>query len=115
MKIMTTQALEHWRENGVDFALVDVLSHESFVDKHIPGSVSAPLVDGDFVDRVTRAVGGDLDKRVVVYCASTTCDASPRAARRLELAGFANVYDYESGLQGWESTGHEVEAGRNGS
>lgn len=108
MKIMTTLALEEWRAGREDFALVDVLPRESFEQKHIPGSVSAPLGAEDFIDRVEQAVHGDKDRKVVVYCAGAACDAAPRAARRLEHAGFANVFDYESGLEGWEASGHRV-------
>jgi len=108
MKIMTTRALEQWRKSGVDFTLVDVLPEASFEEKHIPGSVSAPLAE-DFVERVRQAVHDDRERNIVVYCANTSCDASPRAARELERAGFVNVFDYEAGLQDWEAAGHELE------
>jgi rhodanese-related sulfurtransferase len=109
MKIMTTQALQQWRDEGIEFTLVDVLSQESFAEKHLPDAINAPVQADDFLDTVAGAVGHDLEKNVVVYCASTTCDASSRAARRLEQAGFVNVFDYEEGIKGWEAAGNPLE------
>ena len=55
-----------------------------------------------------KLVGGKKDKPIVVYCASTTCDASPKAARRLNEAGFSKVYDYEGGVKAWKESGLEL-------
>mgnify|MGYP003626742147 CR=1 FL=1 len=41
------------------------------------------------------------DLEVVVYCANFDCPASTDAARKLDEAGFNNVYDYEGGTQDW--------------
>jgi len=42
---------------------------------------------------------------IVVYCASDTCDASPKAAKRLEKMGYENVIDYPGGKKDWAEGG----------
>ena len=111
MKKITTEQLEALRENDGEFVLINVLQRPKFEQQHIPGSVNAPFGGNDFVAQVTSQVEGDKSKKVVVYCASITCDASQKAAHQLEQAGFTNVYRYEEGVEGWSTTGHQVEAG----
>lgn len=109
MRTMTTTELHEWLARDEDFTLVNVLPPENFEHKHIPGSVNAPVGADDFVDSVEDEVGGDPNAKVVVYCANESCDASSKAARELEAAGFGQVWDYEAGIEGWEAAGHELE------
>lgn len=87
-------------EQDKDFVLVNVLSPEQFNEKHIRTSINIPLEQDDFADKVAE-VAGSKDRDVVVYCASTDCDASPKAAEKLEQAGFSHIYDYEGGTRDW--------------
>jgi len=107
MKTLTTGQLDELREKQKDLALINVLSEEDFQKAHIPGSENIPLQSADFIRQVEHRMGGK-DKPVVVYCASTQCDASPKAAQKLEEAGFTDVYDYEGGTQAWREAGREV-------
>jgi 3-mercaptopyruvate sulfurtransferase SseA len=50
-------------------ALVDVLPHESFAARHIPGAISLPLAE--IPDRVS-AVLPDRNAAIVVYCGGPT-------------------------------------------
>lgn len=84
----------HDRTQGM--ALVNVLEPKSFQKEHIPGSINIPR--GQEHEFETRF---DKDKEIVVYCASTDCDASPKTAEALSRRGFNNVYDYEAGMKGW--------------
>lgn len=88
------------------YALVNVLGHEAFTEQHIPGSINIPM--GDEADFEARF---DKSKDIVVYCASTDCDASPTVAKRLAERGFENVYDYEAGIKDWVAAGHRVQEG----
>ena len=74
---------------------------------HIPGSKNLPVGTEDFEKEVEEMAGGK-DKEVVVYCADQECDASPKAARKLEEAGFQNVSDYEGGTDDWKQAGLEL-------
>lgn len=86
------------------FALVNVLGPESFAKEHIPGSINIPRgQEGEFTRRF------DKDKEIVVYCASSTCDASPEVAGDLAERGFENVRDYEAGLADWKNHGNAIE------
>lgn len=83
-----------------DFVLINVLPRDAFNKQHIRTSVNIPVDDDDFVETVGKVVG-KKDRKIVVYCASFDCDASPKAAKKLEDAGFTQVYDYEGGTKDW--------------
>ena len=83
-----------------DFVLINVLPPEAFNREHIRTSVNIPLQDDGF-EQLVEKVAGNKQRKIVVYCASHDCDASLKAARRLEEAGFKQVYDYEGGSQDW--------------
>jgi rhodanese-related sulfurtransferase len=101
MKTITREQLEQKRENDEDFTLVNVLTTEQFEQEHIPDSVNIPMDQAEnvFPDRF------DSSDDIVVYCASETCQASPKAAKKLEAMGFTNVKDYEGGLADWKDAG----------
>ncbi|MCW8194984.1 rhodanese-like domain-containing protein [Proteobacteria bacterium 005FR1] len=83
-----------------DFVLINVLSPEDFNRRHIRNSVNVPLKTHSFAN-VVAEIAGNLERKVVVYCASFDCDASAKAATELEAEGFTDVYDYEGGLKEW--------------
>lgn len=88
-------------------ALINVLSEEDFQEAYIPGSSNVPVGREDFVARVEELAGGK-DTPVVVYSATADCTASRDAARKLEDAGFTNVYDFEGGMEAWLDAGEYV-------
>lgn len=83
-----------------DFVLINVLPREAFNEKHIRTSINIPVDSDDFSGKVESVAGGK-HRKIVVYCANSDCDASPKAARKLEEAGFDKVYDYEGGTEDW--------------
>ncbi len=83
-----------------DFILINVLPREVFNQQHIRTSINIPVESDDFVDQV-ESVAGSKERKIVVYCANFDCDASPKAAEKLERAGFSKVYDYEGGTEDW--------------
>ncbi|MFB6242038.1 MAG: rhodanese-like domain-containing protein [Candidatus Nanosalina sp.] len=91
--------------NSEDFLLVNVLTRETFEQGHIPGSINIPKdeIEEEAPKRFTKS------QKIVVYCASEDCPASDKAAEKLEELGFENVKDFERGLEGWKSEGHELE------
>jgi rhodanese-related sulfurtransferase len=44
----------------------------------------------------------DEDRDVIVYCKDADCDASPKAAKRMEQLGYRNVFDYAAGKEDWK-------------
>jgi rhodanese-related sulfurtransferase len=109
IKTMTTVQLEDLMKRGEEFLLVDVLPRDDYYEDHIEGSRCIPLREAGFVNAVANAVAGKRNKRIVVYCAGETCDASTQAAGELEGAGFTNVFDYKGGLEAWHRSGHGAE------
>lgn len=95
---ITREDLKQKLDSGEEFTLVNVLSSEQFEQEHIPGSINIPLdqVEDEFPSRFDR------DDDIVVYCASPECQASPKAAEKLDSMGFTNVKDYEAGLSDWK-------------
>lgn len=110
METLTTPQLARKLENE-DLLLLNVLDEDHFDAARIPGSQNLPLGSDGFV-REAQTIAGNKQKTIVVYCAGPACNASPTAARLLDEAGFANVYDYEGGLKEWAMSGRRVE--RNG-
>jgi rhodanese-related sulfurtransferase len=80
--------------------LVDVLPAENYAQEHLPGAVNLPLAQ-------IAAAGEQLapSRPTVVYCFDYQCDLSPRAAHRLEVLGFTEVYDYVAGKAAWLAEG----------
>jgi rhodanese-related sulfurtransferase len=95
---------EH-RERG--YALVNVLRPEAFEREHIPGSINIPLgSDDQFEQRFAK------DKEIIVYCASSDCDASTKVAQELARRGFHRVKDYEEDLRDWKERDNIVHHGK---
>jgi rhodanese-related sulfurtransferase len=91
--------------------VVNVLPAGQYQEKHLPGSINVPLEEPDFERRVQEAVP-DKGTPVIVHCSSMECQASTKAARRLEALGYKDVHDFKAGLQGWEQAGLPFESGQ---
>jgi rhodanese-related sulfurtransferase len=104
------QDLRQIIERDEDVLVIDVLAHERYLEKHIPGSISIPLDEPGFVANVERQATG-RDQRIVVYCAGRSCNSSPAAAHALEAAGFTAVRAYEGGIAEWEASGSPIATG----
>jgi rhodanese-related sulfurtransferase len=109
MKTITTGELKALREKNGDLTLVNTLGAGSFEKTRIPGAVNIPLDSNDFASRVEQEAGGK-DKPVVVYCASSHCNSSEKAAKKLEEAGFTAVSRYTGGAAAWQEDAAEEPA-----
>lgn len=108
-KELDTETLRGWMDDEKDFVLIDVLPEDSYESKHVPGAINIPIGGEDFLDQVDAVA--DEDETIVVYCASSDCQASPKAAKKLMNNGYTNVFDYDRGLAGWQDRGHEFAKG----
>lgn len=108
MEIIQREDLRERMESDPDLPVIEVLGEDQFDDFHLPGAVNVPLDDDDFEQRIAQVVP-DKDQPVVVYCMDTDCDASPRAAERMEDLGYTDVLDYEEGKAGWKEAGLPLE------
>jgi rhodanese-related sulfurtransferase len=103
MKRLSAEQLKEMLDKKEDLYLINVLPRETYDEKHIPGSVNVPVQDDAFLTRMERIVS-DKEAKIVVYCASESCDASPKAAAKLEDRGFKNLYDFGGGVKAWEES-----------
>ncbi|HOF89030.1 MAG TPA: rhodanese-like domain-containing protein [Armatimonadota bacterium] len=101
---ISRQALVDKRRRGEAYVLVDVLAHEHFVHRHLPGAINVPL---HILRDLAPLLFGEHDE-IIVYCANTACAASATAAKILGGLGFTNVYDYAGGIKDWEEAGEAV-------
>lgn len=104
---ITTAQLKEKIDKREDFALVEVLSPETFAEFHLPGAINVP-VDDTFEAGIQRAVP-DKNKLVVIYCRNIECHASAKAVSRMEALGYTNVLEFHNGKEGWRAAGLPVE------
>jgi rhodanese-related sulfurtransferase len=106
MQTLTAEELKQKLDENEDIILVNVLDAGFFEQKHIPGSISLPV---DEIDTKAVTALPDKDAEIIVYCASTECQASTKAYNKLVMMGYTNVADFTSGLTGWEKAGFTFE------
>ena len=111
MKKIGREELRQWIEANRRFILIDALPEESFAVDHLPGAYNVSEEDSHFEDKV-EDIMPDKSEPVVVYSANSDGKISPRAAKRLELAGYNNIYDYEAGKEDWQKAGYKI-SGKN--
>ena len=104
MKTLTKEQLKQMIDNKENFVLVNVLDKKYFDDAHIPGSISIPVSNDDFKHNLEKQIP-DKSSKVVVYCASFECQASPGAVEKMTSIGYTDVYDYEGGIKDWKDAG----------
>ncbi|MFP3983201.1 MAG: rhodanese-like domain-containing protein [Desulfurivibrionaceae bacterium] len=109
MKTLGREQLKEMMAKDKDFLLVNVLLPKQFNQEHIPGSVNIPVNDENFEQKFEEKAESK-DRKIVVYCASFDCKASPNAAERLEKLGYKEVYDYQGGIKDWKEASYPVES-----
>ena len=109
--ISTDELKKKLDAGGGDFVLVDVLSYEKYVARHVPGAVSIPETP-DYAKTFEAALQVPKDTEIAVYCSSSTCHASVRTADALEKAGYTNVLHYKDGIAGWQQAGLPFESSK---
>jgi|SRR3989344_2313523 len=109
-KIISTDELKKKLDAGeANFVLVDVLSKEKYAARHVPSAKNIPETL-DFAKTFEAALQIPKDTQIVVYCSSSTCQASVRAADALEKSGYTNVVHYKDGIAGWQQAGLPFES-----
>ncbi|MCA1819782.1 MAG: rhodanese-like domain-containing protein [Thermoplasmatota archaeon] len=98
--------LQRRLEEG-EAVLLDVAPPPQFAAGHVPGSLSVPADVPGFAARVHGLVPDHVTP-IVVY-ADGDVHAVGQAARALEMVGYQRVFEFRSGLAGWQRTGHVVE------
>jgi rhodanese-related sulfurtransferase len=92
--------------------VLDTRPHLEYSISHIPGALNVAARPGvpmsmyvSDVAEVSRLVGGDLARPMVLYCNGPHCPKSARLAAELEAAGHTNVRRYQLGIPMWRASG----------
>lgn len=92
--------------------VLDTRPHLEYAISHIPGALNVAARPGipmsmyeSDVAEVSRLVGGDLKRELVLYCNGPLCPKSKRLSGELEAAGFKNVRRYQLGIPVWRAFG----------
>jgi rhodanese-related sulfurtransferase len=101
--LITTFELMEMMNKGDEFLLLDVRSSVSYMRRRIPSALHLPL------KRLAESLNElDRSKLIVVYCSSSNCMSSGKAAAILSQAGY-KVLELESGIEGWKQAGFPLE------
>jgi rhodanese-related sulfurtransferase len=84
---------------GGDVYILDVRTRGEYKKGHLRGAKNIPL--NDIEKRIGKVPMG---KKVLVYC--QTGSRSVRAIRRLEVAGYPDLFHMHEGYRGWKKAGN---------
>ncbi|MBI4542849.1 MAG: hypothetical protein HY705_07455 [Gemmatimonadetes bacterium] len=92
--------------------VLDTRPHLEYAISHIPGALNVAARPGvpmsmyvSDVAEVSRLVGGDLNRALVLYCNGPYCGKSRRLTDELLEAGHTNVRRYQLGIPVWRAFG----------
>ena len=105
MKRITRDELKGYLDNGANVTLVEALPEMYWRKSHIPGALQMDFTE---VDDKAASLLPNKDDKIVVYCASTECQNSTKAARALESLGYSEIHEYVEGKQDWEKAGYPL-------
>ena len=92
--------------------VLDTRPHLEYSISHVPGTLNVAARPGvpmsmyvSDVAEVSRLVGGDLKRSIVLYCNGPFCPKSKRLSAELEAAGHTDVRRYQLGIPVWRAFG----------
>ena len=92
---ITPQQAKEIMDTESNYVILDVRTHDEYMDGHIPGAVLIP--DYDIVNRAEKELP-DKDQLILVYCRSGR--RSKLAAEKLAELGYTNVKEF-GGIIDW--------------
>jgi rhodanese-related sulfurtransferase len=106
VKSITRDELKALLDGGEAVTVVEALPEKYYLHAHLPGAVR---LNNDEVEARAAGVLADKAARIVVYCASITCENSHKAAALLDGLGYGDVSVYAEGKADWVAAGYPVE------
>ena len=91
---------------NADVVLLEALPEKYYREGHLPGARHMPH---DRVRELAPSIVPDKAARIVVYCASDTCQNSHIAAKQLGQLGYTNVAVFAGGKKAWSEAGLPLE------
>lgn len=104
-RIITGDQLKSWYDQNLLMWTIDARSKPYFDGILLPNAVWIPAETSDRNLLATLPSKSDL---IVVYCSGTECPASSRLTYKLYRLGYANVYEYQEGLDDWIERGYPL-------
>ncbi len=104
--VITAEELNKMMADGADFILIDARYEQMFKDGHIPGAISIPAdkVNAESLAEHTE----DMNRKLIFYCADTTCPASRIGAAKAIGAGYKYVYEFPGGIAEWKEHKYSI-------
>lgn len=109
MKTIARAAVQAALADGKPLRILEALPPKYFHEGHLPGAKQL-----DYANAVAHAQRLKVakDERIILYCASDTCENSHKAADALTAAGYADVSVYVGGKKDWSEAGLALEGAR---
>lgn len=114
-KIVTTEELKKWIDEGRSMIIISALPKEEDKDLGmLPSAINGaiPKTEKELTqadkDNIVKAAGADKEKAIVVYCGFVACRRSHIGANILTDNGYKNVYRYPAGITGWQEMGNPI-------
>ena len=108
MATVGCEELKTRMQEGV--VLLDVLTHEEYARRHLPGALNACIYEIAFPDAVEKLLP-DRSTPIVVYDATGSTRTALLARERLLSMGYRQVSVLEGGLAAWQAAGNPLEPG----
>ncbi|WOD42482.1 rhodanese-like domain-containing protein [Hwangdonia lutea] len=83
--------------------LIDVRTPKEFKEGHIKDAQNIDFLSSTFTEDIKTL---DKEKPIIVYCRSGRRSAN--STKKLQEAGFTEIYDLEGGILKWEQEGFDV-------
>lgn len=90
--------------SSTNFVLLDVRSVAEFEKGRIPGAINMDVNSARFSEMI-----GTLDKNKTYLVNCAVGMRSAKACKKLETAGFKELYDLAPGFDGWKKAGKPVQ------
>jgi rhodanese-related sulfurtransferase len=92
---LDTDEVMDFIKNNSNSIIIDVRGKEEYKSEHIKGAKNIPL------DDIEKKIGSfPRNRPIIIYCKRGA--KSIRAIRKLEVAGFDQLYHMHEGLRGWK-------------
>jgi rhodanese-related sulfurtransferase len=102
MKVISRNELKSKLDHGESITLLETLPEEYYHRGHLPGARPFPH---DQASKLATRMLPKKDAPVVLYCWSSICTRSYKAAEILEALGYTNVSVYIEGKADWRTAG----------
>lgn len=96
--------VDHYKQQGMQFNLIDVRASKDFAQGHAPGAVNLPEEVWDSMKGLSK------DSVNIFYCYSAVCHLAANAAAKFAALGYP-VMEMDGGFEAWKDMELAIETG----